>query len=56
MKINGEFESMEEGFAFCRRCNRPVVIQFEGKTYRLFPSGVAHELQLVGGTNGGTKN
>ncbi len=44
MKINGEFDDMPEAFAFCRRCNRPVVVQVDGKKYRLFPSGRAEGL------------
>jgi hypothetical protein len=44
MKINGEFESFEEGFSFCRECNRPVIVQIDGKTYRLFPSGKAEDI------------
>lgn len=44
MKINGEFESMEEAFKFCRQQDCPIVAQVGGKRYRLFPSGRAREL------------
>lgn len=39
MKINGEFESMEEAFSFCRERDCPVIAQVAGQRYRLFPSG-----------------
>ncbi len=45
MKINGEFSDMSEAFAFCRRCDRPVIVLVDGKKYRLFPSGRAEELE-----------
>ncbi len=47
MKINGEFSNMSEAFAFCRQCNRPVIVQVDGKKYRLFPSGRADELPTM---------
>lgn len=45
MKSNGEFENINEAFEFCRECDRPVVVQIDGKVYKLFPSGRADELQ-----------
>ena len=47
MKINGEFNDMSEAFAFCRECNRPIIVQVDGKKYRLFPSGRADELPTL---------
>lgn len=41
MKANGQFETMQEAFDFCRQCNRPVIVQVDDTTYRLFPSGKA---------------
>jgi len=46
MNANGKFESFQEAFAFCRECDRPVVVEIEdipGK-YKLFPSGRAARL------------
>jgi len=45
MKSNGQFETMQEAFDFCRQCNRPVIVQVDGRTYRLFPSGKAESLK-----------
>ena len=44
MKINGEFSDMSEAFSFCRECDRSVIVQVDGKKYRLFPNGKAEEL------------
>ena len=52
MKINGEFSDMSEAFSFCRECNRPVIVQVDGKKYRLFPSGKAEELPAKLGDEG----
>jgi hypothetical protein len=47
MLANGQFETMQEAFAFCRECNRPVIVQVADVLYRLFPSGRAEELHKV---------
>jgi hypothetical protein len=49
MKLNGKFETLQEAFDFCRQCDRPVIVQVEGKQYRLFPSGKAEELTKTKG-------
>ena len=50
MRANGQFESMSEAFSFCRECDRPVIVQVNGRVYHLFPSGKAVDLSACAKT------